>query len=87
MLLPRYGGNNQAGDLAPRTGAQSNAIKANMRSLFVQPQTVQGKRGFNNYVGATEIPGVQDYPIVPTTGYNGSLPRALQPTLATPQPW
>ena len=87
MLAGRYGQNNQAGDLAPKTGPYSAAFRANLSQLFVHANTVQGRRGYNNYVGSMEIPGVHDIPIVPNTGYNGSVPRALQPTIATPQPW
>lgn len=87
MPLGRYGAFNQAGDLAPKTGAQSRLIRANLGNLFVPFTLVVGRHGFNDFLGATHIPGVHDKPIVNPSGYFGALPGVTQPTLVRGLPW
>lgn len=87
MLAGRYGQFNQAGDLAPKTGAQSQLIRANLRELFQHPAPLVGRTYFHDYLGSAAFPGVVNAPIFAASGYNGSLPAVTQPTLVRPLPW
>lgn len=87
MLSGRYGQYNQAGDLAPKTGAQSELIRKNLGQLFISAPPIVGQFFFHDYIGSTEIPGVQDGVITMKPGYNGSLPAVTQPTIVRALPW
>lgn len=87
MLAGRYGQFNQAGDLYPKTGAQSTLIRKNLTRLINFPQPIVGRTFFHDYIGAAVFPGVNDVIVVQAKGYGGSLPAATQPTSVRPLPW
>lgn len=87
MLRGRYGQFNQAGDLAPTTGAQSTFLRAHLGALFVNPIPVVGQTFYHNYLGGAEMPGVHDVPLYRRDGYDGDLPSGMQPTAHRAPPW
>jgi len=88
MFLPRYGANNQAGDLAPRRGAYSDLWRANLGTLSVNPRTVQGDDFmYHNYIGGASVVGVHPRAVVQPQGYKGSAPAGLQPKVLRSPPW
>lgn len=88
MLMGRYGALNQAGDGAPKTGPQSDLIKANLGRLFVQPVAVLTPHGFDGYLGQEQLaPGVDEGIVYADPNYHGDLPSAVQPVSARFAPW
>jgi hypothetical protein len=87
MLRGRFGQYNQAGDLSPRTGPYSEEIEANLGSLFVAPDTVFMRKGFNNFVGGIQITNANPRAVVNPSGYTGAAPAGLQPSVVRPLPW
>ena len=88
MFLQRYGTNNQAGDLKPHDGVDSRKWRRGMGFFFVHAVTVQGRHGFNDFVGAIRLPGVVPRAVRPlTSGYFGDTPADVQPVVYRLPPW
>ena len=88
MLLGRYGQNNQAGDLSPRTGPYGTAVDAHLGALFVHPVAIIAPHGYDGYVGNMQAPnGVDEGVVYTADGYYGDLPSTVQPTSARFAPW
>jgi hypothetical protein len=83
-----HGRFNQAGDLAPRTGEQSRAIRRNLSTLGVDSAPLFAVHGFDDFTAAgAVVAGIRQTAIVPTRGYNGDLPAGLLPVVQRRPPW
>lgn len=78
---------NQAGKLAPMTGAQSQYMRKHVGAFVQTRDPVLYKKGFLNNVGKQFVRSATNITVVADGGYDGILPITLQPIINKPLPY